>query len=152
MAQLGDGDLVLLENVRFHPGDEKNEPAFARQLAELGDVYVNDVGRVGGAVRAGVDVPLGASVSIYPRLSLGYGVESFSYAFAGVVTAGHDEYGYVDLYLPLLVHPARHFFVGLGPEVSTDLSRTYTPGNVSDQSTSVGAGLIVGGWLGGPRS
>jgi phosphoglycerate kinase len=37
-----DGDIVMLENVRFHPGETKNDPAFARQLAELGDLYVND--------------------------------------------------------------------------------------------------------------
>jgi phosphoglycerate kinase len=36
------GDVVLLENVRFHPEEEKNDPAFAKQLASLGDVYVND--------------------------------------------------------------------------------------------------------------
>jgi phosphoglycerate kinase len=37
-----DGDVLLLENVRFHAGEERNDPAFARQLAELGDYYVND--------------------------------------------------------------------------------------------------------------
>jgi phosphoglycerate kinase len=36
------GDVVLLENVRFHPEEEKNDPAFAAQLAALADVYVND--------------------------------------------------------------------------------------------------------------
>jgi phosphoglycerate kinase len=36
------GDVVLLENVRFHPEEEKNDPDFARKLASLGDVYVND--------------------------------------------------------------------------------------------------------------
>jgi phosphoglycerate kinase len=36
------GDVVLLENLRFHPGEEKNEPAFTEQLAALGDAYVND--------------------------------------------------------------------------------------------------------------
>jgi 3-phosphoglycerate kinase len=39
---LKDGDVLVLENVRFHPEEEKNDPAFARQLARLGDVYVND--------------------------------------------------------------------------------------------------------------
>src|SRR5437879_13082670 len=34
-----DGDIILLENVRFHPGETKNDPAFARQLANLGDLY-----------------------------------------------------------------------------------------------------------------
>ena len=36
------GDLVLLENVRFHPEEEKNDPAFAKQLAAGFDLYVND--------------------------------------------------------------------------------------------------------------
>ncbi|MBO0685860.1 MAG: phosphoglycerate kinase, partial [Candidatus Dormibacteraeota bacterium] len=42
VSRLGDGELLLLENVRFHPGDEADDPAFAAQLAELGDLYVND--------------------------------------------------------------------------------------------------------------
>ena len=37
-----DGEIVMLENVRFHPGETKNDPAFAKQLAALGDLYVND--------------------------------------------------------------------------------------------------------------
>lgn len=37
-----DGDVVLLENVRFHPGEEKNDPAFCEELAKLGDIFVND--------------------------------------------------------------------------------------------------------------
>jgi len=37
-----DGDILMLENVRFHPGETKNDPAFAQQLAALGDLYVND--------------------------------------------------------------------------------------------------------------
>jgi phosphoglycerate kinase len=42
VAGMEPGDVVLLENVRFHPEEEKNEPAFAAKLAALGDVYVND--------------------------------------------------------------------------------------------------------------
>jgi phosphoglycerate kinase len=42
VASLGDGDVLLLENTRFHPGEEKNDPDFAKRLAALGDVYVND--------------------------------------------------------------------------------------------------------------
>ena len=47
---LGDGDVVLLENLRFHPEEEKNDDDFARQLAALCDVYVNDA--FGAAHRA----------------------------------------------------------------------------------------------------
>ena len=41
-AALHDGDILLLENVRFHPEEESNDPAFAARLASLGDLYVND--------------------------------------------------------------------------------------------------------------
>src|SRR6185437_3152183 len=37
-----DGDIVMLENVRFDPGEEQNDPAFARKLADRADLYVND--------------------------------------------------------------------------------------------------------------
>ncbi len=39
---LPEGEVLLLENTRFHPGETKNDPAFADALAALGDVYVND--------------------------------------------------------------------------------------------------------------
>jgi phosphoglycerate kinase len=50
VAQLGDGDVLLLENVRFHAGETANDPAFAAALAQLADVYVNDA--FGAAHRA----------------------------------------------------------------------------------------------------
>ena len=42
VADLGDGQCLLLENVRFHDGETRNDPDFAAGLAALGDVYVND--------------------------------------------------------------------------------------------------------------
>jgi len=42
VAAMQDGDVILLENVRFHPGEEKNDPEFAKQLASVADLYVND--------------------------------------------------------------------------------------------------------------
>lgn len=50
VEQLKDGDVLLLENVRFYPGEEKNDPEFAKALAELAEVYVNDA--FGAAHRA----------------------------------------------------------------------------------------------------
>src|SRR5690606_6315147 len=47
---LGPGEFLLLENLRFHPEEEANDPEFARALARLGDVYVNDA--FGAAHRA----------------------------------------------------------------------------------------------------
>jgi len=42
VAALGPGEIVLLENLRFHPGETKNDPAFVDALAALGDAFVND--------------------------------------------------------------------------------------------------------------
>jgi len=47
---LGDGELLVLENVRFEAGETSNDPEFARALADLADVYVNDA--FGAAHRA----------------------------------------------------------------------------------------------------
>lgn len=50
IARMRPGDVLLLENVRFHPEEEKNDEKFARRLAELVDVFVNDA--FGAAHRA----------------------------------------------------------------------------------------------------
>ncbi|GKV65530.1 MULTISPECIES: phosphoglycerate kinase [Sporosarcina] len=42
IAEMKDGDVILLENVRFHAGEEKNDPELAKQFADLADVFVND--------------------------------------------------------------------------------------------------------------
>jgi len=48
--ELKEGDVLLLENIRFHPEEEANDPAFAKELASLADIYVNDA--FGAAHRA----------------------------------------------------------------------------------------------------
>jgi phosphoglycerate kinase len=50
VAQMKPGDVLLLENLRFHKGEEKNDDTFAKALAALGDVYINDA--FGAAHRA----------------------------------------------------------------------------------------------------
>ena len=42
VAALADGDILVLENLRYHAGEEQNDASFAQSLAKLGDIYVND--------------------------------------------------------------------------------------------------------------
>lgn len=50
VSKMKEGDIVLLENLRFHAEEEENDPDFAKKLAELADVYINDA--FGAAHRA----------------------------------------------------------------------------------------------------
>src|SRR5262245_12532999 len=64
VSELKDGDMLLLENLRFHAEEEKNDPGFAKQLAALCDVYVNDA--FGAAHRAHAST---VGVTVYMRQS-----------------------------------------------------------------------------------
>jgi phosphoglycerate kinase len=55
VEKLGAGELLMLENLRFHPEEEKNDPGFARALAATADVYVNDAFAVSHRAHASVD-------------------------------------------------------------------------------------------------
>lgn len=70
VASLNDGDICLLENVRFHKEEEKNDPEFAKQLASLAEIYVNDA--FGTAHRAHAST---AGVAAYLPAVCGYLIE-----------------------------------------------------------------------------
>lgn len=67
VAALTDGSVCLLENLRYHAGEEKNDPPFAQALARLADVYVNDA--FGTAHRAHASTA--GMVSLVPRRAAG---------------------------------------------------------------------------------
>lgn len=96
-AKLGAGEVLLLENLRFHAEEEANDPAFAAKLAALADVYVNDA--FGAAHRAH------ASTEGVARVLQASGKP----AVAGLLMARE-----LDFLGPLLHEPARPFVAILG--------------------------------------
>ena len=63
------GDVAMMENVRFHAGEEKNDPAFAAELAKLGDVYVNDAFSAAHRAHASTE-GVAKLLPAYPGLSM----------------------------------------------------------------------------------
>ncbi len=99
-GDLKPGQVLMLENLRFHPGEEKNDPDFSKELAEMGDIYVNDAFGVSHRAHASV-----VGVTEYFDLCVG-----------GLLLKKEWEY------LSKVVDPARPFIlVSGGAKVSSKL-------------------------------
>ncbi|MDI6692743.1 MAG: phosphoglycerate kinase [Anaerosomatales bacterium] len=98
VARMVDGEVLMLENVRFHPGEKANDPEFAKALASLADVYVNDA--FGAAHRAHASTA---------------GVAQYLPAVAGLLLARE-----VDTLTSMLAEPERPFVAILGGSKVSD--------------------------------
>ncbi len=87
----GGGGIVLLENLRFHPEEEENDPEFARALASLADVYVDDA--FGAAHRAHASVE--GITHFVPRAAAGFLMEEELRYLGGVLA--HPERPFVTI-------------------------------------------------------
>ncbi len=98
VERMVDGEVLMLENVRFHPGEKANDTAFARELASLADLYVNDA--FGAAHRAHASTA---------------GVARFLPAYAGLLLARE-----VETLTGMLSDPDRPFVAILGGSKVSD--------------------------------
>jgi hypothetical protein len=112
-----------------------------------------------GGPRFGLNIPFGNAVSWWLTGTLGIeSVQTTTSLVSGTSISTSSSAGapdtrregpYVSLYLPLLVHPARHFFMGAGPSLFHEFAALQGGPNVGDQRTTVGGGFVVGGYWGG---
>ena len=98
VERMVDGELIMLENVRFNAGEKSNDPAFARRLAALADIFVNDA--FGAAHRAHASTA---------------GVAEFLPAYAGMLLARE-----VETLTSMLADPERPFVAILGGSKVSD--------------------------------
>ncbi len=119
VADMKDGDVVLLENVRFHAEETKNDPEFAKQLASLADIFVNDA--FGTAHRAHAST---AGVAAYLPAVCGFLIEKE-----------------IDIMGKALSDPARPFVAILGGAKVSDKIGVIE--NLLDKVDS----LIIGGGM-----
>jgi phosphoglycerate kinase len=119
VENLRPGQILMLENVRFHPGETVNDPAFARQLASLGDLYVNDA--FGAAHRAHSSTE---------------GVAHFLPAVSGLLLQGE-----IEALSRLLKDPARPFVALIGgAKISSKMGVLENLLNVADK-------FLIGGGM-----
>ncbi len=119
VAALRDGEILCLENTRFHPGEEKNDPAFVAALARLGDLWVNDAFSAAHRAHASTE-------------GLGHALPAY---------AGRTMQAELDALSKALEHPTKPVvaIVG-GAKVSTKLDLL---GNLVDKVDA----LIIGGGM-----
>ncbi len=120
MADMQDGDVVLLENVRFYPGEEQNDPSFAAALARGFDIFVNDAFAVSHRAHAST-----------------VGVAEILPSYAGKLLASEIEH-----LTAVMENPARPLLsIVAGSKVSTKIGVLKALAKLSDK-------LIIGGALG----
>lgn len=120
MADMQDGDVVLLENVRFYPGEEKNDSTFAAELAHGYDVFVNDAFAVSHRAHAST-----------------VGVAQILPSYAGDLLASEIEH-----LSAVMENPKRPLLsIVAGSKVSTKIGVLKALAKLSDK-------LIIGGALG----
>jgi len=98
VTRMVDGEIIMLENVRFHPGEKTNDPEFAKALASLADIYVNDA--FGAAHRSHASTA---------------GVAGYLPAVAGLLLARE-----VETLTAMLTNPERPFVAILGGSKVSD--------------------------------
>lgn len=119
VERMVDGELIMVENVRFNPGEKTNDPEFAKQLADLADIYVDDA--------------FGASHRAHAST---VGVTEFLPAYAGMLLARE-----VETLTDMLAHPDRPFVAILGGSKVSDKF------GVIDRLLECVDTLIVGGGM-----
>jgi phosphoglycerate kinase len=82
VAALRDGDIVCLENTRFHPEEEKNDTEFAKQLAALGDIFVEDAFSAAHREHASItSIVTAADLPAYPGRAMKAELDALAKAF-----------------------------------------------------------------------
>jgi phosphoglycerate kinase len=145
------GEVLLLENLRFHPEEEANDPAFARQLADLADVFVNDA--FGAAHRAHAStsgiadvLPAVAGLLMEKEIQfLGQAVESPEHPYVAILGGAKisDKIGVIET----LLNKVEILLIGGGMANTFLLAQDYEMGDslVEEGSVAIAKRLLEAG-------
>jgi hypothetical protein len=148
-------DYFLLEN--FSLGGYVFFDHRSEKLPLGGATLDRSLNAFGGGIRAGYNLPfnelfsawltagLWAAKARIEQNELAGASTSLSGTSVPVIAVINQNIVGLSFYLPILLHPAPHFFVGLGP--SADIELSHEVAGVSNAATTIGFGSTVGGWL-----
>lgn len=161
ISAMAEGDVILLENLRFHSEETKNDPAFAKELASLGDIYVNDAfgtAHRAHASTAGVTEYFDQSACGYLLKKeidyLGSALESPERPFIAII-GGAKVSGKIDVITSLLDKVdclligggmAYTFFKAMGYEIGTsivELDRVDMAKDILDKAKTKGVDFVL---------
>lgn len=104
------------------------------------NVHDSDTIQFGIGPRVGYYLAFTNLIGIWPKLGFSYAHSNVSVTVAGAKSSTSNDAIALNLFAPVMMHPATHFFVGFGPFLDVDLSG-------DDRVTSYGLKLTIGGWL-----
>jgi Outer membrane protein beta-barrel domain len=102
--------------------------------------------------RLGYNIPLGPTASLWPRAGVGYVHASSDVSYGGLSQSATASGSVLIIEMPILYHPAQHFFFGAGPTFQTQLSNSIESGGTSmdvAKTTAYGVEAMIGGYFGG---
>ena len=124
-----------------------------------GNLFASKTTTLTAGPRIGFNVPFGEYLSWYPRIAFGLVNERTDEQLvtaaanpngASFVTSSGSATGaWADVFAPILIHPARHFFLGVGPKFSHDFTHLEGTSTITGQPTTISGQFVIGGWWGG---
>jgi len=160
VAAMKNGDIVCLENTRFHAGEEKNDPAFVAALARLGDIFVNDAFSVSHRAHASTE-GLAHVLPAYAGRTLQAELEAFEKVLdhparplAAIVGGAKistklDLLGHLMKKVDVLIiggAMANTFLLGLGKNIGKSLAEAdlvTTAQRIMDQASAAGREIVL---------
>ncbi|MCK6536670.1 MAG: hypothetical protein L6Q84_27170 [Polyangiaceae bacterium] len=151
-----DGDAVKATRIEFGPALDYfviDGVSVGGQI-EYSSLSVKDgptTSNIGIGPRVGYNLGLTDNISIWPKLGLSYNMGKTEQDVAGTTVKTDTTKMTVGVMVPVLFHPAEHFFIGLGPVFSMDMTSKVKPdgGDEADgnKDTVIGLDSVVGGWF-----
>ncbi|MBX3129868.1 MAG: hypothetical protein KF718_24340 [Polyangiaceae bacterium] len=165
IAISSDFELSLESRSSKPPQGDAGDSRLTIAIAPALDYFVTDGVSVGGQIafwrasqgddsmqmigigpRVGYNLGLTETISLWPKVGVRYAMLSTKADVGGTTVESDGSKLTLQAHVPLLIHPAKHFFIGIGPTFEMDLM-SKVEDNDGNKDTAFGLASVVGGWF-----